>query len=112
MGGKVFKEKNLIFIAGTAALITAILAVSSIFTMSAKARELPSGYKYYTSIVVEKGDTLWDIANQYITPEYGDIREKLGLNRDSRVLFFSTEGDTDKENYRSIVWDGAYGTGN
>lgn len=45
-------------------------------------------------------------------PEYGDIREKLGLNRDSRVLFFSTEGDTDKENYRSIVWDGAYGTGN
>ena len=73
-----FKEKNLIFIAGTAALITAILAVSSIFTMSAKARELPSGYKYYTSIVVEKGDTLWDIANQYITPEYGDISEYIG----------------------------------
>ena len=73
-----FKEKNLIFIAGTAALITAILAVSSIFTMSAKAKELPSGYKYYTSIVVEKGDTLWDIANQYITPEYGDISEYIG----------------------------------
>ncbi len=46
--------------------------------MSAKARELPSGYKYYTSIVVEKGDTLWDIANQYITPEYGDISEYIG----------------------------------
>lgn len=41
-------------------------------------------------------------------PGYTDIREKLGLNSDSRVLFFSTEGDTDKENYRSIVWDGAY----
>lgn len=41
-------------------------------------------------------------------PKYGDIREKLGLNENSRVLFFSTEGDTDKENYRSIVWDGAY----
>ncbi len=39
---------------------------------------------------------------------YADIREKLKLNEDSRVLFFSTEGDTDKENYRSIVWDGAY----
>ncbi len=39
---------------------------------------------------------------------YEDIREKLKLNEDSRVLFFSTEGDTDKENYRSIVWDGAY----
>lgn len=41
-------------------------------------------------------------------PAYADIRQKLGLNKDSRVLFFNTEGDTDKENYRSIVWDGAY----
>lgn len=42
-------------------------------------------------------------------PKYADIREKLGLNQDSRVLFFNTEGDTDQENYRSIVWNGAYG---
>lgn len=41
-------------------------------------------------------------------PQYQDIKEKLGLNETSRVLFFNTEGDTDKENYRSIVWDGAY----
>lgn len=41
-------------------------------------------------------------------PSYADIRQVLGLNKDSRVLFFNTEGDTDKENYRSIVWDGAY----
>lgn len=41
-------------------------------------------------------------------PKYEDIRAKLGLDQNSRVLFFSTEGDTDKENYRSIVWDGAY----
>ncbi len=41
-------------------------------------------------------------------PKYADVRKKLGLNQDSRVLFFSTEGDTDRENYRSIVWDGAY----
>lgn len=42
-------------------------------------------------------------------PKYTDVREKLGLNQDSRVLFFNTEGDTDQENYRSIVWNGAYG---
>lgn len=41
-------------------------------------------------------------------PKYTEIRDRLGLNRDSRVLFFSTEGDTDRENYRSVVWDGAY----
>lgn len=41
-------------------------------------------------------------------PELAPIREKLGLDSSSRVLFFSTEGATDRENYRSIVWDGKY----
>lgn len=41
-------------------------------------------------------------------PQYADVKGKLGLNEDSRVLFISTEGDTDKENYRAIVWDGIY----
>lgn len=35
-----------------------------------------------------------------------DYREKIGLNKDSVVLCFSTEGDTDKKSYREIVWDG------
>jgi len=35
-------------------------------------------------------------------------REALGLNKDSRILLFSTEGDTDPDKYRSIVWDGEY----
>ena len=41
-------------------------------------------------------------------PELSAIREALGLNEDSVCLFFSTEGDTDKANYRDIVWNGAY----
>ena len=36
------------------------------------------------------------------------IKEALGLNADSRLLFFSTEGATDTKNYRAIVEDGAY----
>lgn len=40
--------------------------------------------------------------------EYKELREKLNLNKDSRVLLFSTEGDTDPEVYRSIVWSGEY----
>lgn len=38
--------------------------------------------------------------------EYKDFREHLGLDKDSKVLLFSTEGDTDPERYESIVWDG------
>lgn len=40
--------------------------------------------------------------------ELKQMKEELGLNEQSRILCISTEGDTDKENYRRIVWDGAY----
>ena len=38
-------------------------------------------------------------------PGYEDIVRKLHLNKDSVILLFSTEGDTDPENYRRIVRD-------
>jgi diaminopropionate ammonia-lyase len=38
----------------------------------------------------------------------GEARSALGLDRESRVLLFSTEGATDPLNYRRIVWDGTY----
>ena len=37
------------------------------------------------------------------------LREALGLDETSVVLLFSTEGDTDPDNYRRVVWDGAEG---
>lgn len=36
------------------------------------------------------------------------VKSKLGLNESSKILVFNTEGDTDPENYRRIVWDGAF----
>lgn len=41
-------------------------------------------------------------------PKLAELKNKLKLDENSKVLFFSTEGDTDKENYKAIVWDGAY----
>ncbi len=35
-------------------------------------------------------------------------KERLHLDEDSIVLCISTEGDTDQENYRHVVWDGWY----
>ena len=34
------------------------------------------------------------------------LREDIGLDENSRVLMFSTEGNTDPQNYRHILWDG------
>ncbi|MYL34330.1 diaminopropionate ammonia-lyase [Pontibacillus yanchengensis] len=36
------------------------------------------------------------------------MKEKLQLDEHSRVLLISTEGDTDKESYRKIVWEGEH----
>ncbi|AIQ63488.1 diaminopropionate ammonia-lyase [Paenibacillus stellifer] len=41
-------------------------------------------------------------------PELAEAKERLGLNANSHVLLISTEGDTDPEHYRRIVWDGHY----
>ena len=38
--------------------------------------------------------------------DYKELREHLGLDENSKVLLFSTEGDTDPERYKNIVWDG------
>ncbi|MDG2173363.1 MAG: diaminopropionate ammonia-lyase [Flavobacteriaceae bacterium] len=35
--------------------------------------------------------------------KYEQFREHIGLNSNSRVLVFSTEGDTDKKNFNSII---------
>jgi len=43
-----------------------------------------------------------------MNPEAQTLRQQIGLNENSRILCFSTEGDTDKENYRRVLWNGAY----
>ena len=41
-------------------------------------------------------------------PEFVPLRSKLGINETSRILVISTEGNTDPEAYRNIVWEGSY----
>lgn len=38
--------------------------------------------------------------------EYKELRDHLGLDESSKVLLFSTEGDTDPDRYKNIVWEG------
>ena len=51
------------------------------------------------------------VAEIMTNPELAGMKAELGLDENSRVLFFSTEGDTDRENYRAVVWDGRYPSG-
>ena len=57
----------------------------------------------------ESGACTIGVVNELLTNKnYESIKKELELNEDSVILCFSTEGDTDKENYRKIVWDGKY----
>ena len=56
----------------------------------------------------ESGAVTFGVLNEIMTnPDYADLKEALKLNETSSVLIFSTEGDTDPEMYKKIVWDGA-----
>ena len=44
------------------------------------------------------------LMNEYLT----EIKNAIGLKADSKVFCISTEGATDRENYRKIVWDAEY----
>ncbi len=43
-----------------------------------------------------------------LTGDYEAGRKQMGLDENSVVLLFSTEGDTDPKQYSDIVWDGEY----
>ena len=50
--------------------------------------------------------TLGLVAQIMTDPALAALRQALDLGPASRVLLFSTEGDTDPARYRDIVWDG------
>ena len=45
--------------------------------VEARNTDLSESKKYFTSIEIEEGDTLWEIADQYITSEYKDKDEYI-----------------------------------
>lgn len=60
-------------------------------------------------IAGESGAAGFGLGYEIMTnPVLEKLKQKLQINEDSVILFFNSEGDTDQENYRRIVWDGVY----
>lgn len=70
-------------------------------------RMLAAPLKGYPSIISgESGAVPFGVlAYIVLLEEYQELRNHLGLNKESKILLFSTEGDTDPKRYKSIVWD-------
>lgn len=59
-------------------IVVLVLAGSSIFFVSkSKATDEVISFKYYTSVEVEYGDTLWGIASNYMTEEYRSLQDYI-----------------------------------
>ena len=73
-------------------------------------RVLGNGIKDDPKVVSgESGACTIGFVNAILTrTELKEFKEKLGIDENSKILCFSTEGDTDKKNYRDIVWKGKY----
>ncbi len=46
--------------------------------------------------------------NLLLDGDLAEMKAQLGIDGGSRLLFISTEGDTDKENWQNVVWRGKY----
>ena len=57
----------------------------------------------------ESGASCFGLAADLLRkPDLSQLKEKVGLDENSVILCLSTEGATDRENYRKIVWEGAF----
>lgn len=61
---------------GICLILTAIFTGTH-FSFQSKATDGPETYKYFTEVRVASGMTLWDIARQYISPEYASIHDYI-----------------------------------
>lgn len=71
-------------------------------------RILAAPFKEDSKVVSgESGAVTMGILYEIMTnSELNDLKNALKLDENSKVLLFSTEGDTDPEIYRNIVWKG------
>lgn len=72
----VFMEKAALC-AAAALAAGMVLGVCLFGTIRTEAASSTVSEKYYTSVKVQSGDTLWSIASDYITDEYADMNEYI-----------------------------------
>lgn len=74
---QIVKRRITLLVAALIVITVGSIVCGSIFS-SAKnpATDIPQ-HKYYKSIIIEKGDSLWSIAQEYRTDAYKDIQEYM-----------------------------------
>ena len=58
-------------------IIISVFLLSGAFLVMAEESESDSGRRYYKSIQIQSSDTLWNIAEDYMTDEYDSVDEYI-----------------------------------
>ena len=69
--------KNYIMIVLSLSMVLFFFVGSSILVSGRIQNTKEMRVKYYTSIKIQKGDTLWSIAEEYMTQEYENTRDYI-----------------------------------
>lgn len=73
------QKKHRFNVSGILAIVAAFVVIvsctisDSILSLAQEDNEIQG--KFYKSITIEKGDTLWEIAEQYLTDDYTSVQE-------------------------------------
>ena len=78
-------RKNFLLVVMTVCLVITFSISMNGFLSNAKDDSIETSYKYYKSITIENGDTLWSIAEEYMDAEHYDsvndyIKEAKQMN--------------------------------
>lgn len=76
---EVARRRAMLLIAATIlfVIVGAILIGNTFSSAQVNAEETDMEYKYYKSIVIESGDTLWSIAKEYCTGGSADVQDYI-----------------------------------
>lgn len=69
------KSSYTVFITGMTLLVLVVTGAILFGAIRTEAAPSEETYKYYTSVTIEAGDTIWSIAQEYQTPECGDMTD-------------------------------------
>lgn len=65
------------------------ITAGSSFIVKANNQTKPVTYKYYTEVRVDHGDTLWEIASNYISKEYDSMEDYMEEVKSINSMFTS-----------------------
>ena len=81
------KRKNqVIFLTVSFIILLSVCLIFGAFLVSARENTAHETDTYYKSVRIQSGDTLWDIAEENITADYGSVDEYVRALKDINSL--------------------------